>query len=65
MAISQNTRVLIGGTLSTSIKSSHVRKMTELSKTADLSVSGILNRAVENWLEIEAPAYLDRAKGKA
>jgi hypothetical protein len=65
MATSQNIPVLIGGTLSTSIKSANLSKMTEVSKAADLSLSGILNRAVENWLEIEAPVYLDHAKQKA
>jgi hypothetical protein len=66
MATSQSTLpVLIGGTLSTSIKSADVSKMTEVSKAADLSLSGILNRAVENWLAIEAPVYLERSKRKA
>ena len=44
MAASQNTlAVLIGGTLSTSIKSTNVSKMTEVSQVADLPLSGILN----------------------
>jgi hypothetical protein len=66
MAASQNTLpVLIGGTLSTSIKSVYVNKMTEVSKAADLSLSRILDRAIGFWLEVEAPVYLDRAKRKA
>jgi hypothetical protein len=65
MAASQNTPVLIGGTLSTSIKSAHVNQMTEVSKAAGLPLSGMLNRAVEQWLEIEAPVHLEHAKRKA
>jgi hypothetical protein len=66
MATSQNTLpVLIGGTLSASIKSTNVNKMTEVSKAAGLSLSGILNRAIGQWLETEAPVYLDHAKQKA
>ena len=44
MPTSQNTPVVIGGTLSASIKSANVNKMTEVSKAAGLSLSGILNR---------------------
>ena len=65
MATSQITPVLIGGTLSTSINSAHVGKMTEFSKATGHSLSAILDRAVENWLEIEAPVYLDHAKRNA
>jgi hypothetical protein len=65
MTTAQNTPVVIGGKLSISIKSANLGKMTEVSKAADLSLSGILNRAVENWLETEAPVYLDHAKQKA
>jgi hypothetical protein len=65
MATSQITPVLIGGTLSTSIKSSHVNKMTEVSKVAGLSLSGILDRAISFWLEVEGPIYLEHAKLKA
>ena len=66
MAASQNTlAVLIGGTLSTSIKPTNVSKMTEVSQVADLPLSGILNRAVENWLHDEAPVYMEHANRKA
>jgi predicted HAD superfamily phosphohydrolase YqeG len=65
MAISQNTPVVIGDTLSTSIKTAHVRKMTKVSKAAGLSLSGILDRAIGFWLEVEAPVYLEHAKRKA
>lgn len=62
MATSQNTPVLIGGTLSTSLKSAHVKELIQFSDTMKCSLSSVLNRAVEQWLEIEAPVYLDRAK---
>lgn len=62
MAITQNTPVLIGGTLSTSIKSAHIKKLTEVSKATGFSLSGMLGRAIEQWLAIEAPVYMDQAK---
>jgi hypothetical protein len=62
MATSQNTPVVIGGTLSASIKSTNVNKMKEVSKAAGLSLSGILDRAIEQWLEIEAPVYVAHAE---
>jgi hypothetical protein len=65
MPTTQNTPVVIGDTLSTSIKSPLVDKMAEVSKAAGLSLSGILNRAIGQWLEIEAPVYLEYAKREA
>ena len=65
MATSQNTPVVIGGTLSTSIKSAHVNELTEASKATGVPLSQILDRAIENWMATEAPVYLDRAKQKA
>jgi hypothetical protein len=65
MATSQNTPVLIGGTLSTSIQSAHVNQLTEVSKAAGLPLSGMLNRAISFWLEVESPVYLEHAKRKA
>jgi ribbon-helix-helix protein len=65
MATSQNTPVLIGGTLSTSIKSANVNKMTEVSKATGLPMSRMLDRAISFWLEVEAPVYLEHAKLKA
>jgi hypothetical protein len=65
MANSKSTPVLIGGTLSTSINSAHVSKMTEVSKAAGLSVSGMLDRAIHNWLDVEGAVYLDHATRNA
>jgi hypothetical protein len=66
MATSQNTLpVLIGGTLSTSIKTAHVNEMTEVIKATGVSLSQILDRAIGFWLEVEAPVYLDYAKRNA
>jgi hypothetical protein len=65
MHATQNTPVVIGDTLSTSIKSPLVDKMAEVSKAAGLPLSGMLNRAIGFWLEVEAPVYLEHAKRKA
>jgi hypothetical protein len=62
MAATQNTPVVIGDTLSVSIKSAHVRKLMQTSQATGYSLSEILNRAVQNWLAIEAPVYLAHAK---
>jgi hypothetical protein len=65
MADTQNTPVVIGGTLSTSLNSANINKMTEVSQAAGLSLSGILDRAIGQWLGIEAPVYLEHANRKA
>lgn len=62
MATAQNTPVVIGDTLSTSIKSAHVRKLMQFSKVTGASLSEVLDRAVDLFLAVEAPAYLARAK---
>jgi integrase len=50
----QNT--CIGDTTVT--ESAHSEKLMHLSKVTGMSPDQILNRAVENWLAIEAPVYL-------
>jgi|HubBroStandDraft_5_1064220.scaffolds.fasta_scaffold420662_1 hypothetical protein len=62
MATAQNTPVVIGDTLSTSIKSAHVRKLMRFSEVTGHSLSEVLNRAVDNFMIIEAPVYLAHAK---
>jgi hypothetical protein len=65
MATSQNTPVLIGGSLSTSIKTANVNKLSQFSQKTGYSLSSILDRAAEQWLAIEAPVYLDYVKRNA
>ena len=62
MATTQNTPVVIGDKLPTSIKTSHVRKLMKFSKATGHPLSEILNRAVDNFMAIEAPVYLAHAK---
>ena len=63
MAETQNTR--INETLAEVIKPAYVRELARFSQTTGYSLSPILNRAVKQWLEIEAPVYLEYAKRKA
>jgi hypothetical protein len=65
MAASEITPVLIGDTLSTSINSAHVSNMTKVSKATGLPLSGMLDRAIGFWLEVEAPVHLEHARRKA
>jgi hypothetical protein len=62
MATNQNTRIVTNETLAEVIKPAHVRKLMRFSRATGYSISPILNRAVENWLSIEAPVYLAHAK---
>jgi hypothetical protein len=66
MATTQNTPltpVLIGGTLSTSIKSAYLDQIAETSKATGLTLDWILDRAIGWWLKCEAPVHIDHAKG--
>jgi hypothetical protein len=60
MADTQNTRT--NETLTEVIKPANIRKLARFSKATGYSLSPILNRAIEQWLEIEAPVYLAHAK---
>jgi hypothetical protein len=60
--LTPRTPVLIGGTLSTSINSAYVERINETSAATGLALDRILDRAIEQWLECEAPVYMDRAK---
>jgi hypothetical protein len=56
------TPVLIGGTLSTSIKSAYVDGINEASAATGLTLECILDRAIGHWLKCEAPVFIDHAK---
>jgi len=56
------TPVLIGGTLSTSIKSAYLDGINEASASTGLTLEWILDRATGRWLECEAPVFIDHAK---
>jgi hypothetical protein len=57
MATLQNTPLLIGGTLSTSMKSAHVRELMRFTKETGYSLSDIFDRAIGHWLACEAPVH--------
>ena len=66
MAHTQNTPlipVLIGGTLSTSIKSAYLDQISETSEVTGLTLDWILDRAIGWWLMNEAPVRIAHAKG--
>jgi hypothetical protein len=65
MATSQNTPVVIGGKVSASIKTANIADLTQFSEAMGCPLSSVLNRAIEQWMKIEAPVYLERATRKA
>jgi hypothetical protein len=65
MAAIQNTRIVIANTeIATSINPAHVRKLMQFSKLTGHSLSETLDRAIDNFMSIEAPVYLAQAKRK-
>jgi hypothetical protein len=64
MPADQNTLVVIGDSNPTSIESAHVRELMRFSMATGISLSGILNRAVDNFMNIEAPVYLTHVKSR-
>lgn len=63
MATVQNTLIVIDdNTISTSIKPALVAELREVSKATGKSLSWCLNRAVDLWLEIEAPVVEQRTE---
>jgi hypothetical protein len=66
MNATRNAIAVIGDSISTSsLNSDHVRELGEVSKATGVSVSGILDRAIGQWLGTEAPVYLDPATRNA
>ena len=66
MADAQNTSVVIRDTtIGTSIKPALVDELWQVSSVTGHSLSQMLNRAVRNWLEIEAPVYMNRQRPQA
>ncbi len=66
MDANRNAVVVIGESISTSsLNSDHVRELREVSKATGMSVSGMLDRAIHNWLKVEAPVYLEYVKPTA
>jgi hypothetical protein len=65
MATVQNTLIVIGdNTISTSINPTLVLLLREVSKKTGKSLSSIMNRALNTWVDIEAPVYLAAAEKK-
>jgi hypothetical protein len=62
MAATQNSHVVTGDTLSISIKSAHVRKLTLFSRATGYPLSEVMDRAIDIFMNIEAPVYLEHAK---
>ena len=62
MATKKNTRNVTNETLAKMLKPAQMRKLMRFSEATGYSLPPILNRAVENWLAIEAPVYLAHAK---
>jgi hypothetical protein len=62
MTADQNTLVVIGDSNPTSINSAHVRELMRFSKATGLSLSETMDRAIDNFMNIEAPVYLAHAK---
>jgi hypothetical protein len=66
MNATQNAIVVIGDSISTSsLNSDHVRQLGEVSKATGFPVSGMLDRAIDTFLNVEAPVYLERATRNA
>ena len=65
MASTQNTLIVIDDTtISTSIKPALVAELREVSKVTGKSLSWIMNRAIDLWLDAEGPVYLAHAEQK-
>lgn len=65
MASTQNTLIVIGDTtISTSIKPSFLDEMREVSKVTGWSLSRLLNRAIDNFMETEAPVLMGEAEAR-
>jgi hypothetical protein len=65
MATTRNTPVLIGTTISTSIKSRYIKEVTKVAEAAGLTWDEILNEEVGRWLRVYGPIYMARAKRDA
>ena len=65
MASTQNTLIVIDDTtISTSIKPALLAELREVSKVTGKSLSWILNRAINSWLDVEGPVYVAHADEK-
>lgn len=62
MAATQNTRNVTPATLAPILKPAQLRKLVRMSKQTGRSLSSIIDRATDVWLEVEAPVYLAHAK---
>lgn len=59
MATAQNTLIVIDDTtISANIKPALIAELREASKATGKSLSWILNRAANTWLNVEAPVYM-------
>lgn len=66
MNANQNALVVIGDSISTfSLNSDHVRELGAVSKATGFALSPILDRAISQWLQVEAPVYLEASKRSA
>jgi hypothetical protein len=62
----QNAFVVTGDSISTSsLNSDHVRQLGEVVKATGIPMSKMLNRAISQWLDIEAPLYVEYARRNA
>ena len=65
MAATQNTLIVINDTtISTSIKPALLHELSEVSKVTGRSLSRLLNRAIDSFMEVEALVLMDEADNK-
>ena len=64
MAAAQNTLIMMpdGVTKSISIKASRVAKLEACSKATGWTLSAVLDRAIDNFIQDEVPVWIDAAK---
>lgn len=63
MAAFQNTLIIIDDTtIAANIKPTLVAELREVSKATGMSLGRLLNRAVDQWMDIEAPVYMSQAR---
>lgn len=62
MAATQNTLIVINDTtISTSIKPAYIAELMQCSKVTGSSLSRLLNRAIDSFMETEAPVLMNSA----
>jgi hypothetical protein len=62
MAATQNTLIVIGDTtIATNIKPAYIAELMQCSTVTGRSLSRLLNEAVDDFMEMKAPVYMNTA----